>query len=148
MGTYINIGIISHSPCTHTCTHTPRHMGTQYTLRHTHRWKQMERLTHTSSDSLSASFSCSLLHTFFLTHPPTHTHTHTHTRTHAHTRRHTKRAWVAYLTLQCLITLITPAEIFDKRSFITARAVLPLSSHNMAAADTNCLEESHSHYHI
>lgn len=97
----------------------------------------MERVAETFSDS--ASFSCSRSHTLILL-----TRLHTHT----HTRRHTKRARVAYLTLQCLITLITPAEIFDKRSLITARAVLPLSSHNMAAADTNCLEESRSHYHI
>ena len=101
----------------------------------------MERVAQTFSDF----FLLALTHTLILL---THLHTHTHTHTCTHTSRHTKRARVAYLTLQCLITLITPAEIFDKRSFITARAVLPLSSHNMAAADTNCLEESHSHYHI
>lgn len=73
----------------------------------------------------------------------------THTRAPAPPRmsRH-KTVRVAYLTLQCLITLITPAEIFDKRSFITACVVLPLSSHNMAATLSNCLEESHFHYHI
>lgn len=119
------------------------HGDTVYTKSHIqkhgdgNRWNESLRLSQTlplSPARAHTLLSCSLAYT----------HTHAYT----HTSRHTKRARVAYLTLQCLITLITPAEIFDKRSLITARAVLPLSSHNMAAADTNCLEESRSHYHI
>lgn len=94
----------------------------------------------TDGKSHSHFLSLFLAQIHFLTNSPTHMCT--------CANRALKECGVAYLTLQCLIALITPAEIFDKHSFITSRTVLPLSSHNMAAADTNCLEESHSHYHI
>lgn len=86
MGTYINIGIISHLR-THMHTHAEAHGDTVYIKRHTEArrhtqgWKQMEQVTHTFSDSLSASSSCSHSHAGFHARSPTHTHAYTHTQT-------------------------------------------------------------------